>query len=500
MKKTTYIILSLACLLGFTACADFLKEESQSEVIPKTTTDFAELLLGSGYPADYTPNISMVFMMDDDVAQFLTYEYTGYDVTDNYAGTTYAIQYFPMYTWQPYMADFDGAGKEIFKTAAATDYAGFYERIMGCNAVLDYIDTAIGTQAERDRTKAEALAVRALYYFWLVNLYGEPYNYDKNALGVPLKLTSDLTEENIPRSTVAQVYEDVIVPDLLEAARLLDPLTLVRKDYHVNQPAIHILLSRVYLYMENYEESIKHVNKALEQGAVLLDMVGSLMAIGTVNTVNGAVSYRPITYTNPEVEWLFGNAPIINVAEYYSGTSPEFRQLWDMENDSRYVAFNLRNDSERNTNTVLISKPVGGSALGMSIRTAEAYLNRAEAYALSGDNGGALADLNYLRRMRIAGYEDVDDLSGQALIDEIRLERRKELCYEGHRWFDLRRYGMPEIKHVYKAEKGGVELVYTLKKEDPMYTLPFPTILINKNTNLKQNPSASIEERGGEQR
>ncbi|MEI3423416.1 MAG: hypothetical protein V8R91_21500 [Butyricimonas faecihominis] len=56
-----------------------------------------------------------------------------------------------------------------------------------------------------------------------------------------------MTEKHIERSTVGYIYEEVILKDLLEAARLLDPLPIMRKNYRVNQPAIHILLSRVYL-------------------------------------------------------------------------------------------------------------------------------------------------------------------------------------------------------------------------------------------------------------
>ena len=52
------------------ACGDFLEEESQSEVIPKTTSDFSELLLGTGYPDESAPNFSFLSLMDDDCAHF----------------------------------------------------------------------------------------------------------------------------------------------------------------------------------------------------------------------------------------------------------------------------------------------------------------------------------------------------------------------------------------------------------------------------------------------
>ena len=109
----------------------------------------------------------------------------------------------------------------------------------------------------------------------------------------------------------------------------------------------------------------------------------------------------------------------------------------------------------------------------------------------------ALTELNAFRKTRVIGYTDVN-LSGQALLDEIRLERRKELCFEGHRWFDLRRQGMPEIKHTYKAEKGGAVYEYVLQQGDPMYTLPFPNSVVLQNRALVQNPSREMGARQGE--
>ena len=61
-------------------------------------------------------------------------------------------------------------------------------------------------------------------------------------------------------------------------------------------------------------------------------------------------------------------------------------------------------------------------------------------------------------------------------------ERRKELCYEGQRWFDLRRYGMPSIQHKWEGK------VYTLTKNDPSYVLPIPTEVLQRNLLLEQNP------------
>ena len=478
MKERILLIIFTLGILT-TSCSDFLDSKSQDEVIPKTTKDFRELLLGSGYPAPANAHpLSLTGYMDDDVDT---------DLGNSMAGSDLVKGIFSVFTWQADAEKYEGT--IMSPELASTPYYAMYERIKGCNAVLDYIDEAIGTQDDRDRVKAEALAVRALLYFQLVNIYGEPYNHNKDALGVPVRLISDLTEKNIERSTVGYIYEEVILKDLLEAARLLDPLPIMRKNFRINQPAIHILLSRVYLYMENYKECIAEVEKAEKQGIGLLNMVNNLDVILTDN------GYAPISYNNPEVEWFFGPSAVANHWEYQPGTAPAFRVLWDQVNDQRFLAYALQVVGD--DNTVYLKKPMSSSELGQSIRSAEAFLNRMEAYALSGEEGLALTELNAFRKTRVIGYTDVN-LSGQALLDEIRLERRKELCFEGHRWFDLRRQGMPEIKHTYKAEKGGAVYEYVLQQGDPMYTLPFPNSVVLQNRALVQNPSREMGARQGE--
>lgn len=483
MKKHILLIPIAAMLL--TSCGDFLDEESQSEVIPKSASDYSELLIGSAYPDNYAPDFSWVEFLDDDCEAYL--DLVGYDENWNpiegFPGATQSVTPLPYYSWQPYMMDHDGFGTKINTDATATTYAQFYRKIMGCNAVLDNIDEAVGASSTRDRVKAEALAIRAMLYFQLVNIYGEPYNYNKEALGVPLKLSCELSTEGVARNTVAEAYEKVIVPDLKKAAELMDPLEIVYKNYRVNQPAIHILLSRVYLFMDKYQEAIDEANKALGCGITLMNLAKEF------ENVYGYYDI-PLTYDNPEVLWLFGTGTRVGNANYISGRATDFVKIWDQVNDKRWIYYGLGNA----TYGSVIRKPYGSSTLSQNIRTAEAYLNKAEAEALLGKTAEANKDLATLRKSRIAYYEHTE-LSGNELLDEIRTERRREFCFEGFRWFDLRRYGMPEIKHVYRAEKGGPLLVYILKEKDPMYTIPLPRSLFEKNPLLIQNDSYNSPER-----
>src|SRR5690606_15286706 len=121
---------------------------------------------GSGYPDQNEP-FAFLYLLDDDV-EFM-------DDNPTVPGSTNALKDFPTFTWQPYFVNRNGLDEDIASTPDATAYADYYKWIMGCNAVLDNIAEAVGTAEQKDRVRAEALAVRAFLYFRLVNVYGDPY-------------------------------------------------------------------------------------------------------------------------------------------------------------------------------------------------------------------------------------------------------------------------------------------------------------------------------------
>src|SRR5690606_19516989 len=79
-----------------------------------------------------------------------------------------------------------------------------YRVIVGTNAVMEQIEE--GSTNENDQLLAENLFLRGMMYFYLTNVFGRPYYQGKNNLAVPLKLTSDIADNN-PRATVGQVYD-----------------------------------------------------------------------------------------------------------------------------------------------------------------------------------------------------------------------------------------------------------------------------------------------------
>ena len=130
-----------------------------------------------------------------------------------------------------------------------------------------------------------------------------------------------------------------------------------------------------------------------------------------------------------------------------------------------------------------------------AIRLPEAYLNKAEALACLHRDAEAIATLDELRALRFSPKDfKATDKSGDDLINFIRDERRRELCFEGHRWFDLRRYAVnsvcpfeKEIRHISYLNTNGTvstEGVYVLQpysQDKAAYVLPIPQDAIDFN-------------------
>ena len=474
MKRLRLFILILVASLGMSGCSNFLKESSQDEVIPETVYDYSELILNY---MGYSNIWQMLFVLSDETQL----RSDVFDYGDDYS---YSMEVEGVFTWQPDMWETE--------TRINSAYADTYSFIMGVNAILDGIDEARGDQETRDRVKAEALGLRGFYYFFLVNLFGEPYNYNKEAIGVPLKLTAGLVENGMKRNTVEEVYKQ-IVEDLETSSELFNQLPKTRGDYRINSTTVDIILSRVYLFMERYDDAITAANRAIASAEGLTDYT----------KLAEDAEFTMYSYDNSEVEWVYGDAgevydgsilaPSSSLMECFTGKSDRRELFWfsgyDWETEEMVydeTIYKISNYGTTPTNTIRIS---------------EAYLNRAEAYVLSEQadkNALALADLNELRRNRIVDYEDVNITDEAQLLDEIRTERYAELSFEGHRWFDLRRYGMPSIKHDYKQYGKDAWMTYTLKEKDPLYTLPIPSTAIKNNIQLEQNASAYEPKRAGE--
>lgn len=491
--RSTFSFIGLLVWLLCIGCNDFLKEYSQDEVRPVELSDLEQILLGNGY-LDADSKEILYGIMD-----VFTDDIQCGGIREAFRSDFEKMRY--RFLWADNMFAASGGGND------ESFWELPYKKILGCNIVLDCLDDMRGEESLRENLRGEALVLRAWYYLMLVNMYGMPYNEDGGkSLGVPLKLSMEVKDERMPRNTVAEVYAS-IEEDLLKGNELLTRYKYSRSVYRINHLAAKALLSRMYLYMEDWDKALDYADSVLVEKPALLDF----------NKGNwGVVSTYPRSYVyNPdnadEVIWMREGwmvRPDIETGPYMFYASDKLLSLYGtcetsdvrektLKDIRATVYFNWQMD----WNTWKYKRgflSIGGvyNEVLQGIRTAEMYLNRIEVNAREFMKTGdaefrrkALVDLNYLRKHRFNSaypYEDVDIEDAQLLFDFYKEERRRELAGDGqHRWCDLRRYGMPEIEHVLFEKEDGEKIRATLLKN--RYVLPIPEEAIRVNPLLKQN-------------
>lgn len=497
MKIKMLNVVMVAILFG---CADFLEETSQSEVHPSTVTEMEKILQSNAYLDGTEGRLfeykTEVFTDDVESQAVVTYSQENRKNQERWR-----------FAWDPDMFNETGGGQDV------TFWQIPYQKIMGCNVVLDYIGEMNGDEVKREYLRGEAYALRGFYYLTLINFFAMPYNAVNPATepGVPLKLISGVADVYPERNTVGETYAQIVADlemgaELMKNNEYIEGLSLLR----INYLAAYGLLTRAYLYMEEWDNVIRYADSVLKVKPDLLDlnMAGYYTVYDNgyqdevlwMNNMNGlndrAVDALGILYP------FTASVDLQNVyAADQSGNTIDIRGDMGAENSNATAAYLLRgNYWDRGMN---IRYPYIAGAdkchrgyYGAGVRTAEVYLNRAEAYIAKYRETGeevfgqaALDDLNELRRHRFQpGYVDAE-LSDFANINELLdfcwRERRRELAGEGnHRWFDLRRQGMPRIDHVFYATGGGTT-TYTLEQGDSRYALPIPQAVLDQNPNLR---------------
>lgn len=495
MKSKICIFLLALWLAG---CNDFLTESSQDEVKPSTVEDLEQILLGDAYLNDYNIyNITFLFTDDAQCNGLNNSSYEEVFEKDKWK-----------FTWSDKMFTDEGGGYD------ADFWEIPYKGIWGCNIVLDNLDKVEGDNRLRTSIRGEALVLRSWYYLMLVNFFGQPYNQGDptQSLGVPLKLNADVITDLFIRNTVAEVYAQ-IEADILEGNRLLKENSSNQSYFRVGHLAAKAMLSRMYLYMENWDKALAYADSVLAIKSDLFDMNdiegwSNLKSSGTESVYSTILSNEIIwmrkygkTTTQP---LKIGTAPFTvsqslreSLGSSYSVINAhaikDIRGIVYIAWGTDYSALAGGDREHATFPYATVKDEESGKCQG--IRTAELYLNRAEAEAHKYLNEGtetyrikALADLNKLRRYRFNKsftYEPIDIINAEDLISFCREERRRELCGEtNHRWFDLRRYGEPELTHVFFKTKSEKEN-YTLKFN--RYALPIPGKVLEINPKLQQN-------------
>jgi hypothetical protein len=373
-----------------------------------------------------------------------------------------------------------------------TAYNNYYTVIDRANRVLQAVDKAdsmrVGDNTLRAKLKGEALFLRALSHFELARYYSG--NYDPAGLALIYMKTPTLAPN--ARNNMNDYYAN-LKADLAEAKPLL-PNSLADIN-RANRAAVSGLQARIALYMREWTNAVTYSTEYITALplATKAEFPGLWTDANTRETafrLTRTTGYLP--YTRPGS--IFRNTSAgNNIGLVTWAPSSKLWDTYDQTNDVRFAAY-LKHEpilAAAGRQPRLVNKYAGtGYATANEninqikvFRTGEMYLIRAEAKAELND-ATAANDLNDLRDARITGYVPETFATKAALIDAIMLERFKELAFEGHRFFDLRRRNLPVLRSGTDAPS---TTGATLPAGNFRFILPIPLNEIQANPLVVQN-------------
>ncbi|QSW87543.1 RagB/SusD family nutrient uptake outer membrane protein [Flavobacterium endoglycinae] len=376
-------------------------------------------------------------------------------------------------------------------------YRTYYRIIRNANTIINAADAAIGSTSDKNIVKGQALLYRAFCHFQLVQLFGKRYvnGVTNSQLGVPIILT--VGNDNFPRSTVEEVYTQ-INKDLDEANVLLQGYLKPNNSY-LDLKVAQGLKARVALTQGNWSAAAEYANKA-RSGKTLMS---------TAEYVTGFNDYN-------NKEWMWGSH-INEVQTQYFGNFGAYMsrnfsstvirscpkainsKLYDMipstdirsaifDKTGKHTALALPSNFAKfpYTSQKFLSISTGDSRCDVPyMRAAEMFLIEAEAKARMGSADAA----NVLYEFEITRNPSytLSTNTGQALVDEILMQRRIELWGEGFRFFDLKRTNSPLDRTGANHDSGIVNGVLNVDPTDKRWQWLIPKDEINANPLIKQN-------------
>lgn len=372
-------------------------------------------------------------------------------------------------------------------------YDGSYDIINQANLILEYTPALTdATDEEKKQIKAEALTIRAYAHFLLSQVYSQNYSYTSDAshLGIVYNTKSIKAGIEYPeRETVANTY-NLIITDLKTAIDNYSVLVLSGPVYsYFNLNSAKALLARVYLQKNDWTNAYETANDVITNSGIRLTEKENYLAEWAKTDL--PVSEILLEFSIPrDSEGIAGNS----MSSYFGYTSATSYNKYVASDDlvTLYENTDLRKQLfltqplQTLVNGVLtpvnynFTKKFQNNAGYVAFRLSEMYLIRAEAALETNKPDEAMADINTIRARANATL-----LTNTANLKEnILLERRKELCFEGHLFFDLVR----NHKNISRND-GCISTSCSMTYPSLKFVLPIPTFNTNLNPNLQQNDS-----------
>jgi hypothetical protein len=362
-----------------------------------------------------------------------------------------------------------------------------YNLIYQTNVCIENIQSSPGlTNTTKNQLIGESKFLRAYFYFYLVNLYGN----------VPLILTSNrIANQSAKNNTVSEINQQII-QDLLDAQSLL------RSDYSIsggqrlraNKAAAAALLAREYLYTGDWKDAQIQASSVINNSAYSL--VTDLNAVFLSNSSETILqlyqnpNFYPFNATNEGYTFVgyansppnyYLNQPLLKAFENGDQRFVDWVDTTTFSGTLYYFPYKYKVGTPQSEPNITPTETY------MLLRLAELYLIRAESEAHGAGNGinSAITDLNVVRnRAGLPNYSGA--VNSTEVLNAIYHEWQIEFCFEwGHRWLDLRRTGqINAIMTTVVPLKAGAGA--TWKPYQALY--PIPNTEIQEDHNLKQNP------------
>lgn len=370
-----------------------------------------------------------------------------------------------------------------------------YYTIARANNVINNLDDKVGvdaTQQQVNNVKAEALFIRALCYFDLVITYCQPYNYnatEDDKMGVPLVL---VTENGKPaRDSKENVYNQ-IVADLLQAESIMSDdyvrSGVTDKAATPTKPAIQALLSRVYLYMNKWQEAADYATKVINNKKYELAPADAYAAMFSAATApaGGEIIFEVYGSDKNEYWDNSGWAHLPNMTttddQGSHGDVCATKDLYDLysEGDVRKSMFKQHGNDYFPTKYSGKPKDSDPKYTNVPIlRLSEMYLNRAEAIINGASVQGVTAESDLRKIATVRGASQTAAATKQGVFDE----RRRELAFEGHITADYARCNKSMTRKDFDDSKNK-----DVAFPSYMWALPIPNRERTANPNVAQNP------------
>ncbi|RXF68327.1 RagB/SusD family nutrient uptake outer membrane protein [Arcticibacter tournemirensis] len=338
-----------------------------------------------------------------------------------------------------------------------------------------------------DSILGQALILRAICHFDLSRVYSQTYTYQADAghLGVPVLLKTTSPGEPVSRRTLKDTYAQII-KDINEGIVLL-------KKYKTNGPAFAnytagwALLSRVYLYMGDWDKTKSYADSVIHSEKYALTPAGMYAAMYRDWNAGPEVIWQ-LNVTKYSVSSLGGVYSNGDKYQYYP--AKKLLGLFDAEDIRGTQTIKYFKD-DKGVITGRLSAKYGNEIVNNAapfsvkvVRLSEMYLNRAEAYWNQKMYTEAAEDLRLIsQRAHPNSTITITYASPEDLFQQISDERRRELCFEGHRFYDIAR----RHENIIRGDDSNSS-VKQLTYPNNRFVLPIPSKELDANPAMQPNP------------